>query len=181
MVWIFHALRGYSALLQGYAVGSHSDLDLGYILELRNYVHYHILSIPAGMSVGMESVSHIYEPFRLALTIYSLLVLFPIPLATSPYFNLTQILHRELEVVPKEEWSSMPTLLLWVLTLGGIAALDTPHRPWFVTRLHVQLEELGIISWKGFVHTMGTWIWLGSPCGTEGLILWKEAQEYGSH
>jgi hypothetical protein len=73
----------------------------------------------------------------------------------------------------------MSSLLLWILTLGGIAALDTPHRVWFSERLHLQLGDMGIISWEGFIHIMNSLLWLDSPCGVEGRILWKEAQECG--
>jgi hypothetical protein len=50
---------------------------------------------------------------------------------------------------------------------------------WFIGRLHLQFEELGITSWKGFTHIMETLVWLDSPCGLEGLTLWNEVQNYG--
>lgn len=178
-MWIFHALRGYSSLLEGYSDGRFSDLDLGYILDLRNLIHYQVLSLPSATHDKVGSASHTYESFRLAQTIYSLLVLFPVPLTTTPYPELARLLRYELELVFEEDWSTMPTLLLWILALGGIAALGTPHRLWFVENLHVQLGNLGIISWEGFVHILSTLIWLDSPCGIEGLILWKETQQHG--
>jgi hypothetical protein len=178
VMWVFHALRGYSSLLQGYSDGRHFDLDLGYMLELRNLIHYHVLSLPPAILTRIGNVSRTYDSFRLALAIYSLLVVFPVPLVTDPYPNAARLVRYELELVPREEWAEMPTLLLWILTLGGIAALETPHRLWFVGRLHLQLEELGITSWRGFTHMMESMIWLDSPCGLEGLTLWNEVQHY---
>ncbi|OOQ88248.1 hypothetical protein PEBR_13173 [Penicillium brasilianum] len=179
IMWVFHALRGYSSLLEGYSDGRLSDLDLGYILDLRNLIHYQVLSLPSARDGKVGTVSHKYESFRLAQTIYSLLVLFPVPLTTTPYPELARLLRHELEMVSEEGWAMIPTLLLWILALGGIAALCTPHRLWFVQKLHMQLGNLGIISWEGLVHIMGTLIWLESPCGIEGLILWKEIQQHG--
>jgi hypothetical protein len=179
IMWVFHALRGYSSLLEGHSHGRFSDLDLGYILDLRNLIHYQVLSLPSAMDDKVGTVSHTYESFRLAQTIYSLLVLFPVPLTTTPYPELARLLRYELEMVSEEGWAMIPTLLLWILALGGIGALGTPHRLWFVQKLHMQLGNLGIISWEGFVDIMSTLIWLDSPCGIEGLILWKEIQQYG--
>jgi hypothetical protein len=180
MVWVFHALRGYSSLLEGYADGRLFDLDLGYLLQLRNLIHYHVLSLPPALSAEVGTVPSTYEPIRLALAIYSLLVVFPVSLMTSPYPNLARLLRYELEPVPDEEWESVPSLLLWLLTLGGIAALDTPHRLWFVARLHLEIREMNICSWQSLVQIMTTFIWLDTPCGMEGMILWKEIQQYGS-
>jgi hypothetical protein len=178
-MWVFHALRGYSSLLEGYAVGRVFNLDLGYVLKLRNLLHYHVLSLPAATFADTGTVSHIYESLRLTLIVYSMLVLFPVPLMTSPYPTLAGLLRYELESIRDEEWTAMSSLLLWILTLGGIAALDTPHRVWFSERLHLQLGDMGIISWEGFIHIMNSLLWLDSPCGVEGRILWKEAQECG--
>lgn len=179
VIWVFHALRGYSSLLQGYADGRHFDLDLGYMFELRNFIHHHVLSLPPAILTVIGTGSRTYDSFRLALAIYSLLVMFPVPLVTDPYPNAARLLRCELELLPEEERAAMPTLLLWILTLGGIASMETPHRLWFIGRLHLQLEELGITSWKGFTRKMETLVWLDSPCGLEGLALWNEVQQYG--
>lgn len=116
-MWVFHALRGYSSLLEGYAVGRVFNLDPGYVLKLRNLLHYHVLSLPAATFADTGTVSHIYESLRLTLIVYSMLVLFPVPLMTSPYPTLAGLLRYELESIRDEEWTAMSSLLLWSLTL----------------------------------------------------------------
>jgi hypothetical protein len=65
-------------------------------------------------------------------------------------------------------------LLLWVLIMGGIAALGTTDRWWYVQQLHWLAAMLEIRTWEHLKPTLVSILWLEAPCDFEGLILWEE-------
>jgi hypothetical protein len=180
MRWEFFAVRGYSALLENYAQGVSPSLDMGAILRLRNKIHYRIMNLPTAERMEPQQASApIYEACRLGLVTYSLLVVFPVPLMTDPYPRLAQLLRSELDLPPAglEIWKAMEGLRLWLLVMGGIAALGTVYRGWYVGRLLLSVERLQIQTWEQLRDVMTTIVWLNSPCDVEGLLLWREVQE----
>ncbi|KAL4879940.1 hypothetical protein BJY04DRAFT_219745 [Aspergillus karnatakaensis] len=176
----FNAVRGYSTLLTGYSRGLLGHLMMGYVLELRNFIHYHVMSLPPPGTMANEGVdlSPTYGALRLGLIAYSLLVLFPVPLTMDPHPRLSLLLRQELECkgVEADSWFQMPEVLLWLLMLGGISAVGTDHRAWYVDRIHWLAEVLGVESWEQLRDIMGSILWIDSPCDIEGLILWEEEQ-----
>ncbi|KKK20450.1 hypothetical protein ARAM_002906 [Aspergillus rambellii] len=181
MAWEFHAIRGYNALVHEYSQGLCPTLDMAYVLDLRNMVHYHLLSLPtsAEMLETLQDLPPTYESLRLALIAYSLLVLFPIPLTIEPYPRLAHLLRYELELTQMrlDLWMPMIEMLLWVLTIGGISSFETVHRPWYVQRLRWMVQMFGVESWEQLKEIMVSIIWLDTPCDVEGMLLWKEVQE----
>jgi hypothetical protein len=117
-----------------------------------------------------------HETCRLALIVYSLLILFPIPLTTEPYPTAAQLLRNELEFsqLDLSPWMPNLELLLWVLLMGGIAALGTVDRWWYVRQLRWLATILKIDSWEHLRLTMVSILWLESPCDFEGFVLWEE-------
>lgn len=96
------------------------------------------------MDERVGTVSHTHELFQYAQTIYSLLVCsLTFDNNLSPV--LARLLRYELELIPDEDWATILTLLLWILALGGIAALGTPYCLWFARKLHLQLG-----TWESF-------------------------------
>ena len=65
-------------------------------------------------------------------------------------------------------------LLLWVLVLGGIAALGTTDRRWYVQQLRWLAAILEIYSWDHLKLTMVSILWLEIPCVFKGFNLWEE-------
>jgi hypothetical protein len=66
---------------------------------------------------------------------------------------------------------------LWILILGGIAALDKVERPWFVSQLGTLVKILEI-DWDGIEEILESFLWLDSTCGSGGRLLWSEVMEY---
>jgi hypothetical protein len=62
---------------------------------------------------------------------------------------------------------------LWILVLGGIAALDKPERPWFVSQLALAVE-ISKIDWDAAEKTFENLLWLESACSPGGRQLWDE-------
>lgn len=49
--------------------------------------------------------------------------------------------------------------LVWLLVIGGVAAIGKPERSWFVAQLVDVCEMLGIISWSQIVEIMRLTLW----------------------
>jgi hypothetical protein len=175
MTWEVNSVFQYSTLLHVYSQGLVPDLNAGYVLEIRNAIHYHIMSLPPASEISQD-LPHKYEACRLGLITYSLLILFPVPLMVDPYPNIARLLRRELDstTLDSSPWMKDLELLLWVLIMGGIAALGTTDRWWYVQQLHWLAAMLEIRTWEHLKPTLVSILWLEAPCDFEGLILWEE-------
>ncbi|KAL2811932.1 hypothetical protein BJX63DRAFT_397639 [Aspergillus granulosus] len=181
MTWEFSAVRGYNTLVKNYSQGFLSHLDMGYVIELRNFIHYHVMSLPA-IGEPIDSYHELpptYGAIRLGLMAYSLLVLFPTPLGTDPHPSIAGQLRYELELMGAGVDIYMPVveLLLWVLMLGGICAVDTEHRSWYVDQIQWLSTLLDLTSWDQVRGAMASILWVESPCDAEGQALWEEVQQ----
>ncbi|KAJ5322454.1 hypothetical protein N7452_010743 [Penicillium brevicompactum] len=179
MAWEVQAVSLYTAMLHDYSKGLLPGLNTGYVLEIRNSIHYHVMSLPSILENPdiLETSSLEYEACRLGLVVYSLLILFPVPLMTEPYPDLAQLLKNELVHVRVDPspWMSNLDLLLWLLTMGGIAALGTDTRWWYIQQIQWVTAMLELHTWEHFKSTVASILWLDSPCDFEGLPLWEES------
>ncbi|EAW13689.1 uncharacterized protein ACLA_044090 [Aspergillus clavatus NRRL 1] len=172
---VFDTLRRYIVLLQEYAQGHLKGLDMAYLLGSRNIIHHRALSLPATHDPPRRRVN---EPFRLAVTAFSLLVVFPTPLMARPYPRLAESLRGELGSVEEcyQDWIGMPEVLVWVLVLGGMAATGTPQRAWYAGKLRWLVAMLGIVSWEQMRRILKSVVWMENLCVDEGVALWQEIQ-----
>ncbi|KAJ5496229.1 hypothetical protein N7463_008216 [Penicillium fimorum] len=82
-----------------------------------------------------------------------------------------------------ELWSSPPTRLplIWVLTLGGIAANDAPDRAWFASALGDVANRTGLNSWASIKSIIGSMLWYDAACDLAAETLWQESASRYSH
>jgi hypothetical protein len=71
-------------------------------------------------------------------------------------------------------WRHCPKTLLWILVLGGIAALDTREREWFLRNAVIVAKVLKVARWEQVIDVMEGFLWLDSACDAGGRILWTE-------
>jgi hypothetical protein len=71
----------------------------------------------------------------------------------------------------------LPDFFLWILVLGGIAALGKPERNWYVTRLARVVKKRHLYGWDEVEEELLAFLWLDSACGPGGLRLWSEVME----
>ena len=71
-------------------------------------------------------------------------------------------------------WRKCPTVLLWILVMGGIAAFETGERMWYVQNLGAVAAVLGIWGWEDVAEELGKYLWLESACDGGGRALWAE-------
>jgi len=110
--------------------------------------------------------------------IYAAGVTFPLPPLTGIYPKLASTLKSILEASIRDTgWRKCPKALLWIMILGGIAAADSPERPWYVSNLMIVSDALDVIEWEDVVEELERYLWLDSVCDDGAQSLWAEVTE----
>lgn len=176
---VFQVMKAFTCILEKYQDGSTTEPDLCRISNQRNFVQHRLLSLlPAGKLDWDFRKSHpVYEICRLAGLIFGVGVIFPLPVQTTPLPTLVKHLQAELQEPSLESAWWFPDaveILIWVLTLGGIAATGLPNRIWFVATLGRVSACSGLSNWRDLKLILDRMLWLDSACNVGGQQLWEE-------
>jgi hypothetical protein len=180
------SLQPLGKAIDHYLHGKPGGLTLGQIVRTRTGIQKRLLLLPTAkeLNIGINtnitpsSRPNLYECCRLTAMIFSIAVIFPIPSTYDVLQTLVRGLITSLEVTDIESYSVDCTrVLLWVLVLGGIAALGKPERPWFVSNL-VLFAERSKLDWDGAEAILKTFLWLESACSPGGRQLWDEVMVF---
>jgi hypothetical protein len=191
-------------LIKVFISGSPLALSLSALVERRNILQHTLICLPSAGSLN-EANSNLgfvpsaaYDGIRLAVMVFSIAVMFPMPMSSGALYKATANLKRELELNPfwwgpdmgfdlsNESPAASPggvrglqECLLWILVLGGIAAQDTPERLWFAKCLGMLVAAMGISEWTEVQLIMSGFLWLDSACDGGGWLLWREVEHVG--
>jgi hypothetical protein len=173
---VFQATKAYTSIVEKYDDRSTTEPNLRKISNQRNFVQHRLLSLlPAGKLDQDFRKSHpVYEICRLAVLIFGVGVIFPLPAQTAPLPTLVKLLQAELQESSLEsDWwfPDAVEVLIWVLTLGGIAATGLPNRTWFVTALGRVTAYSGLSRWRDLKPVLDRILWLDSACDFGGQQL----------
>jgi hypothetical protein len=161
--------------------------DLSLLADQRSIVHYTLLCLPSAAPNQSDSNPNnsqapplqpqdiIYEVLRLACLIYSVGIVLPIPPQSSPIMKLAELLRDTLSNPNYPSLWTTPqaqVALLWILTIGGIAATHTPHRSWYIDRLCRVVEHHKIASYEHLSRYLAMLAWYPVACDTPGMDLW---------
>jgi hypothetical protein len=183
MVEVFQAMKAYTSIVEKYQDGSIAEPDLCRICNQRNFVQHRLLSLLPVQNLDQDFRTSypVYEICRLAGLIFGVGVIFPLPAQTAPLSNLVKLLQAELQESRLEsDWWFPDTVrvLIWVLTLGGIAATDLPNRTWFVATLGRVTARSGLVRWRDLKLVLDQILWLDSACDFGGQQLWEEVERH---
>ncbi|KAF3384428.1 hypothetical protein F1880_001817 [Penicillium rolfsii] len=158
--------------------------DVSLLLDQRNLTQYTLLSvspaakIQSSFSQPVEEAA--YEACRLAMLIFAVGVVFPIPANNTPLPDLAQKLKA---VLKRPEAAEMYTsrnhcvFIMWILTLGGIAAWDTPaERAFFGSTLIEITRRTGLTAWADVKRGLDLMLWYDIACDEAGEAFFAEAQ-----
>jgi hypothetical protein len=67
-------------------------------------------------------------------------------------------------------------LLLWIVSVGGVSALNMPERAWFVSHLAEMTEDMGIENWDEMKACVSRGIWHERLVGKSHKNLWNEVE-----
>ncbi|KIW34067.1 uncharacterized protein PV07_00867 [Cladophialophora immunda] len=184
VAWV--AMQRYEHGVEMFVDGALPDLDLARLCDRRNLIQHTLLSLPSHTDLpSADRPRPIYEPTRLALLIYSLTVIFPLPPQTAPITVLARQLKSALrESDMRSGWSSShqaQRLLMWILVIGGAAARDVAEeRLWFIAALGRLSAQLGIKKFEDLKkNVLKRILWLDRACDAAGKTLWAEILDLG--
>ena len=148
------------------------------IVHARNALQHRYLSLPA-LECPTNREDAIYDAVRLSLLIYSDMVLFPCPDAAGVKSTLANELTRSLNSCTLHNCSEASSrVLLWVSTLGAIAATNTPYRAWYVTKCKMCLQLLEIEDCTRYLRLMKCFLWWDYVCEGPAITLWQETRNF---
>lgn len=182
MIESFECIACLSVATEHYLEGRPGGLTLGQIVRTRLAVQKRLLMLPTAEDLcnstdAIISVDpDLYECCRLTAIIFSVAVIFPTPNQFGVLQTLVRKLKSEMEGADVQIYDlDYLELLLWILVLGGIAALGKVERPWFVSHLKVVgVQRLYLHSWDSVEELMKQFLWLDSACTAGGHQLWEE-------
>jgi len=114
----------------------------------------------------------LYECCRWTVMLYSMAVIFPIPVASGWHVRLLQHLHVVLEDA-QFEVEDAHALLLWSLFTANIAAVRTSEQPYFEQKLRGLLITMKYVSWTVVHDQLVQFLWADSACNEGGLAVWN--------
>ncbi|KAJ5389080.1 transcriptional regulator family: Fungal Specific TF [Penicillium cataractarum] len=175
------AAATYVEIMKTCMKGSH---DVSLLSDQRNLTQYTLLSVPPAAEIQTPFSQPIdeaaYESCRLAMLIFAVGVVFPIPVNNTPLPNLAKQLQAVLRRPGAADIYTSTKyciLLIWVLTLGGIAAFDSPaERAFFGSALIEVTRRTGLTSWTDVKRAMNVMLWYDIACDEAGETFFAEAQ-----
>ncbi|KAJ5707887.1 hypothetical protein N7488_007688 [Penicillium malachiteum] len=186
MAEAFEAARTYMRIVEdiGSDAPNRTDVNFALLTDQRNLTEYTMLALPPASAI-LPYFSHptqatTYEACRLTCLIYGVGVIFPIPAQNSPLQRLAQGINTVLlEQTATALWSSQSTrvALIWILVLGGIAAFDTPCRPFYVSSLAATARSSNIYRWDEVKPFLANMLWYEKAGDKAGRVLWEEVEQ----
>jgi hypothetical protein len=137
------------------------------LIDHRNTTQHALLSLPPRIGKA--------ECYRLAATIYSLLVTYPLPYIVAPFGRLVGLLKAEL-VAGWDDEDGDNNMLVWVLAMGAIGAIGLEEREWFVRRFGEVTQRMGIDSWVEARKVLKRGLWFDATNDGDGRDSWIDSQ-----
>jgi len=180
MLHVFDSIGALTLAIEYHLAGKRFQLGLGAINRTRTAIQQRLLSLPASeeleISPPSSSQPNIYECCRLTALIYGVAVVYPIPNSHDVFQELVRRLMDAIQNVDIKMFGiDLFGVLLWMVVLGGIAALNTLERPWFASKLAFIVRRLDIEEWAEMENILDTFLWLECACSQAGRELWDEA------
>jgi hypothetical protein len=182
MLQVLDAMGALTLALRHYLLGKPGGLTLGQLARTRAAIEKRLLILPSANELNMAGAAspNIYECCRLTAMIFGVAVILPIPNT----YDVLQIYVTRLKLAIEESRldtlqsvdANLSPVFLWMLFLGGIAALDKPERRWFVSQLALLIDKLRT-DWSGVEEILETFLWLDSACGPGGRELWAKIED----
>jgi len=168
----------YTLAVDDYVQGRDEAQTLSILADERNYVQHSILClIPSPGSAEAEEETALYSLCKLAMLVYSMIIVFPLPAVGAPFPQLaTQIKQQLLHPNIHTRWKEAAEFFFWVTAMGAIASIGTKERHWFIASLDRLTHRLKIYDWLHMREHLSVFLWFASTNDVDGLDLWKEIE-----
>lgn len=141
--------------------------------DLSCYVIHKLLLLPCPTGHYSQSTA-ISECIRHAMILYMFIIHGPTYFPHTAMMNgITPQLKTGLETlfatVRKHD-----EVLLWLISVGLVASIDTAEHYWFRTRAAESTLVLGLYTWEDVLAQMKAVLWLDTPLGSSFRRKWEE-------
>jgi hypothetical protein len=171
----------FTIIVENHVQGRWTPRTFTMLIDQRNFVQHSLMSLKTKQELYDNDsvvIEPLYECCRLAVIVYSFLVIFPIPPVAGPFEALAQQLGAEFTTVNLHDQNlSTSKLLLWVLMMGAIAAIGLPERRWFLSHIQTLSAHMGIAKWEEMKEILQLFLWLPSTSDPDGRDVYIEMQE----
>ena len=155
-------------------------------MDQRNTLQHRVLSLPVidhptaqdepPVSSSMQHA--MYECCRLAAILYSLAVVFPMPLGQPIRAQLTMRMATIMQQLPLHVvYDAAPAGVLWMLVMGGMSAFGVDDVRARFVHMTAQLclkDGRGPRTWEEVRNVMDLMLWLDYTCASAGKCFWEE-------
>jgi hypothetical protein len=152
------------------------------VCDARNWTQHQLMSLPSSGESPMLTKSiqgaAMFDAVRNALIVYSLIAVLPLPLSTAPFPKLAARLESDIpRLLDDNQGASSTSLLLWISSMGALAAIGTPLRSSLVALTARLCQKLRIFSWESMQATLQDYLWSGDISDFDGIFLFLEVQK----
>ncbi|KIY03684.1 uncharacterized protein Z520_00375 [Fonsecaea multimorphosa CBS 102226] len=153
--------------------------ELSDIVLQRNAVQNKLLWLKPSTNDELSRENRLNNMTRIAATIFSDMVLFPL----SPVTRIKPRLAGELRqclrfpILDIEEYGPPSGFFLWVLTMGGIAASFTRHRGWYIEKMAEYYSGELLCGSETMLERMASFLWWADVCDQPAKLLWAQSRE----
>jgi hypothetical protein len=154
----------------------------GYVCDARNWTQHQIMSLPSSAETATltphAEQAVLFDAVRHALIVYSLIVVFPLPLSSVPFPELADMLESDIsQLLQDGQGATSTTLLLWISSMAALAATETPKRASLVAFAARLCRILYISSWESMQAILQDYLWSGDISDFDGIYLFLEVQK----
>lgn len=177
-LWVvLQDMAAYTVFLSDYCEARVMDESPGAIADQRNSIHHKLMSLQETVREQSSPFDdRLQEATRVAAIIYSNLVI--CPMAGAPFRDLAAQLRRALcQLEMHDESLGSLRRMIWILFLGGIAALGTEHRSWFVSMLGATSSRLDLVNMFDAKEILISFLWLPQISDDDARRLWDEVED----
>ena len=180
---IFLDMSELSQCLQSYMEGSCHNVPEDLLYDCCQMVQHRILSLPqlhpisltVGVSKEQQIGASIYEALRVAMTLYSLHVIFPVPKSATVR---EQLLPRLQAAVHECDSPMLPCelqeILLWCSFVGAVAQTAQPRgKAWLASQSLKLIYLQEIKTYQDLKMVLKSMAWVDLACDDAGLRVWN--------
>lgn len=175
---VLRRLCSYTLAIHDYVECTPDAQSIGLMSDERNYAQHCLMSLNVDDDlVETEQEYALSKLCQFSATIYSLLIVFPLPPTTAPFATLARQLKEQLsKLCVNTLWDQAPQLMLWIAVMGAISAIGTRERSSYVSMLVRPTRRLKMNNWVEMKDCLQDFLWFGSTSDVDGADLWKEVQ-----
>lgn len=165
-------LAAYVASVEAYLNNVTSAPTVGILAEQREFVQHSMLRL-SDVFEHSQPHSPLLKLCHRAGLVFSFTCVFPSPAA--PFDALAKQIKACFQTADLGETrAEFPTLIVWVLFMGGIAASGTEHRLWYTVALDRCIRRIDIETWDMLRTLLMKHLWLPRTNDVDGIKLWNE-------